>query len=157
MKTREWSYKNVPHKIIVEQFLNDEGNADLYDYKFMCFNGKVLCSFVCSNRHGSDGLKVTFFDNDWNVLPFERHYPKSEIPICKPKKFSEMICLAEELAKNIPFVRVDFYEVKEKIYFGELTFYPGSGMEEFIPESADFEMGSWLELPKAMRNGIRQA
>ena len=93
----------------------------------MCFNGKVYCTFVCSERFEGSGLKVTFFDRDWKRLSFERHYPSSEKVIFKPVHYYEMIRLAEELSKNIPFVRSDFYEINGQLYFGELTFYPGSG------------------------------
>lgn len=125
----------------------DFTNKELLDYKLMCFDGKVRCSFVCSDRFSEDGLKVTFFDNDWNMLPFERHYPKSSKPIAKPESFKKMVEFAEKLSQNIPFVRVDFYEVNGNLYFGELTFYPGSGMEEFRPESADYDLGQMIKLP----------
>lgn len=113
----------------------------------MCFNGEVKCSFVCSERYSKSGLKVTFFDNDWNVLPFERHYSKSSIPIEKPINFNKMIELAEALSDGISFIRIDFYEVSGRIYFGELTFFPGNGFEKFRPESIDYEMGRWIKLP----------
>lgn len=145
---REWPYKNVKPRIIAEKYMVDESGTELKDYKFMCFNGKVKCSFVCNDRTATDGLKVTFFDLSWNVMPFERHYPKSTKIIKKPKNYSKMIELAEDLAKNIPFVRVDFYEVNQQIYFGELTFFPGSGFEEFTPEDWDYKLGSWLKLPE---------
>lgn len=145
--TREWAYKNVPRRIIAEKYMENSSGEELMDYKLMCFNGKVKCSFVCSDRFSEDGLKVTFFDNDWNVLPFERHYPRSNKKIEKPQNFEKMIELAEVLAKDIPFVRVDFYEIDGKIYFGELTLYPGNGMEEFTPETMDYEMGKMLRLP----------
>lgn len=114
----------------------------------MCFNGKVKCSFVCSDRFNDDGLKVTFFDRDWNVLPFERHYPKSQTPILKPLNYDKMIAFSEKLSQGIPFVRTDFYEINRKLYFGELTFFPGSGFEEFTPELADKELGGWIKLPE---------
>lgn len=120
---------------------------ELLDYKLMCFNGKVQCSFVCSDRFNG-GLKVTFYDDNWNVLPFERHYPRSDKPIAKPQTYNQMVQLAEQLSENIPFVRVDFYEIDGKPYFGEMTFYPGSGFEEFIPESADYELGELIKLPE---------
>ncbi len=141
---REWPYKNVPRKIIAEKFMGGDSDEGLSDYKLMCFNGKVRCSFVCSER--AEGLKVTFFDNDWMRLPFERHYPASNKEIAKPVNFSKMIELAEILSKDIPFVRVDFYEIKGKIYFGELTLYPGCGFEEFTPEEWDEKLGSWIIL-----------
>lgn len=140
---REWPYKNVPKRIIAEKYMAD----NLNDYKFMCFNGKVVCAFVCSERYSKSGMKVTFFDNDWNVLPFERHYPKSEKKISKPVNLSKMIELSTILSKHIPFVRTDFYEIDGNVYFGELTFYPGGGFEEFTPEDADYEIGSWIILP----------
>lgn len=144
---REWPYKNVKPRIIAEEYLKDNKQDELIDYKLMCFNGKVKVSFVCNNRFSKDGLNVTFYDNDWNRMPFERHYPASKTEINKPASFNEMIRLAEKLSENIPFVRVDFYEVNGKIYFGELTFFPGSGMEEFTPEIWDYKLGDWLDLP----------
>lgn len=121
----------------------DEG---LKDYKFMCFDGKVKCIFAVTERFSEDGLKVTFFDIGWNQLPFERHYPRSVRPILKPYNLEKMLELAEELSRGIPFVRVDFYESGGKIYFGELTFYPGSGLEEFTPEEWDNTLGGWIDL-----------
>jgi hypothetical protein len=115
----------------------------------MCFNGEVKCSFTCTERYSDEGLKVTFFDRDWNVMPFERHYEKSRKEIQKPRNYDAMIQVAEKLSKNIPFVRVDLYEINGKMFFGELTFYPGSGMEEFRPDEWDYRMGEWLELPSA--------
>ena len=148
LEKREWPYKNVPRKIIAEKYMEDGlETLSLRDYKFMCFDGKVKCSFVCSDRRTKEGLHVTFFDLDWNILPFERHYPAMKNGIPKPLNYEKMIVLAEKLSKGIPFVRVDFYEIKGKIYFGELTFYPGSGFEEFSPLSADKWMGDFIKLP----------
>ncbi len=143
---REWPYKNVKPRIIIEKFLEDEKNEDLIDYKIMCFNGKAQCSFLCLNRRSKEGLNVDFYDLNWNKMPFERHYKQSNIVMEKPENYDLMIELAEKLAKNIPFVRVDFYDIKGKVYFGELTFYPGSGMEEFNPEEWDKKLGDLLVL-----------
>lgn len=144
---REWPYKNVKRKIIAEEYISNsviEEDDDLIDYKFMCFNGKVKCIFTCSERNSDQGLKVTFFDLDWKVLPFERSFPKSKIKIEKPKNFKLMVNLAEKLAENIPFVRIDFYEHNGKAFFGEYTFYPGCGFEKFSPEEWDKTLGDWL-------------
>ena len=141
---REWPYKNVKPRIIVEKYMG----AEIIDYKLMCFNGKMICSFVCTNRFSENGLNVTFFDKNWNKMPFERHYPMDRNAIEKPVNYDKMIDLAEKLSKNIPFVRVDFYEVNNKIYFGEMTFYPGCGFEEFNPKEWDYKLGSLIELPK---------
>lgn len=145
-KCREWPYKNIKPRIICEKYMVDESGVELKDYKFMCFNGEVKCSFVCLNRNLSEGLNVDFYDIDWNSMPFERHYPSSGKVIPKPKNYNKMIEFAERLSKDIMFVRVDFYEVNGKLYFGELTFYPGSGLEEFTPESYDYLLGSWIDL-----------
>ncbi|OAA86972.1 ATP-grasp fold amidoligase family protein [Clostridium ljungdahlii] len=143
---REWPYKNVKPRIIAEKYMVDDSSKDLKDYKLMCFGGKVKCSFVCTNRDLND-LRVTFFDRQWQKMPFERHYPVDSKNIQKPIGYGEMICLAEKLADNIPFVRVDFYNINGKIYFGELTFYPGCGFEEFTPEEWDHKLGNWITLP----------
>ena len=142
---REWPYKNVKPRIIVEKYMQDE-TEDLRDYKFMCFNGKVKCSFVCSNRNSEEGLNVDFYDLDWKKMPFERQYKNSKKILEKPKNYNLMIELAEKLTKENPFIRVDFYEIKGKVYFGELTFYPGCGFEEFHPQEWDEKLGEWIKL-----------
>lgn len=150
--SREWPYKNVKPRIIIEKYMEEEGYIQLNDFKLMCFNGKVKYTFVCSERDNQkEGLAVTFFDNDWNKLPFERHYRSSKKKIEKPKNFGKMIELAEKLAKNIPFLRVDFYEINNKIYFGELTFFPGGGFEEFTPEEWDYKLGEMIDLSKVKK------
>lgn len=118
----------------------------LRDYKLLCFNGQVKMSFVCTERYATDGLKVTFFDKDWKRMPFERHYRASSAEIQKPLTYGSMIRFAEKLSIGIPFVRVDFYETKGRTYFGELTFYPGSGYEEFNPEEWDRKLGDCMQL-----------
>lgn len=95
---------------------------DLIDYKLMCFNGKVKCSFVCTNRHSKEGIRVTFYNLSWEMMPFERHYPKDEQAIEKPQSYDQMIQLAEQLAVGLPFVRVDFYEVGEVPFLERLLF-----------------------------------
>ena len=149
---REYPYKNVNPKIIIEENIQPENEtSQINDYKLMCFNGKVKCSFVCSNRNTESGLYVNFYDKDWNPMPFERHYAKNPIEIPKPNQYDKMVELAEKLSKNIPFVRVDFYIVKNKIFFGELTFYPGGGVEEFTPDVWDLKIGEWIDLKKIKR------
>lgn len=152
--SREWPYKNVKPRIVCEKYMVDESEIELKDYKFMCFNGKVKCSFVCLNRNSSNGLNVDFYDMNWNPMPFERHYPNSGVILPKPKNFDKMVKFAEKLSKEMPFVRVDFYEINGRIYFGELTFYPGAGFEEFTPESFDYLLGSWISLPLNKAKGI---
>lgn len=145
---REWPYKNVKPRIIVEKYMEDNQAKELIDYKVMCFSGKAKMIFTCTERFG-DGLKVTFFDLDWNKLPFTRHYPASKKVIKKPKNFKKMIELSETLSHGITFVRMDWYEINGKLYFGEYTFFPGNGMEEFEPEKWDEKIGEWIDLSSA--------
>lgn len=143
---REWPYKNVEPCIIAEQYEKGE-TKELIDYKFMIFNGKFRCSFVCTERWSGEGLRVTFFDKDWNVMPFSRHYQRSEEEIKKPNCYDEMIEIAETLAKDLCFARIDLYEIDNQPAFGEITFFPGNGQEEFDPPEWDKRMGDWLKLP----------
>lgn len=145
---REWPYKNIHPRIIAEKYMYTPNSQELNDYKFMCFNGKCQMCFTCTERYSSDDVKVTFFDLEWNELPFERHHKKSEVSIPKPRKLEKMIQLSEKLAKNIDFVRVDFYEIENEVYFGEMTFYPGSGLEPFQPEIWDKKMGEKIVLSR---------
>ena len=121
----------------------------LTDYKFMCFDGKFEMAFTCTNRFSKDELRVTFFDKEWNAMPFERHYKKSDEPIDKPSNFELMILIAEKLSFGIPFVRIDFYETQNQLFFGEMTFFPGNGVEEFEPDFWDGKIGDLLYLNKA--------
>ena len=119
---------------------------DLTDYKFMCFGGEPRCAFTCTGRAEGD-LRVDFFDEDWNHMPFTRHYPNANAPKAAPRKLREMQDFARALSAGIPFVRVDFYEQGDRVLFGEMTFYPGCGFEEFAPEEWDERLGSWIDLP----------
>ncbi len=120
-------------------------STELTDYKFMSFDGEVRCVFTCTSRAKND-LRVDFFDLSWNHLPFERHYPNADVVPSRPKSLDSMIKAAETLSKNIPFVRVDFYDGPHRPLFGEMTFYPGAGFEEFAPEYWDEVFGSWITL-----------
>lgn len=148
MHGREWPYKNVPRKVFAEKYMESLNQSELIDYKLMCFNGKVRCTFTCTDRFNGKGLKVTFYDRDWKRMPFERKYPASPTEIPRPKNYGQMIDMAERLSQGIPFVRVDLYEVEGTVYFGEMTFFPGGGMERFRPIDWDYTLGEWLELPE---------
>lgn len=149
---REWAYKNVKPRILAEKYMVDEETRDLRDYKFFCFNGEPKMLFIATDRQQKDGvLKFDFFDLDFKWLDITqggRGHNKENVK--KPKKFKKMIELAKELSKNIPHVRVDFYEIDGEIYFGELTFYHDSGFKAFEPVEWDYELGSYLELPEKM-------
>ena len=145
VRAREWPYKNVKHRIIAEQYLEVEGG--LVDYKIHNFNGMPKLILVCKDRYNGSGLTEDFFDENWTHLNLRRpSHPNSAQPVPKPKCLGELIAVSKELSKGLPFVRTDFYIINNHIYFGELTFYPATGMHRFVPDSWDEKMGDWLRL-----------
>ena len=150
--TREWSYKSVKPRIIAEQYMEDETTKDLRDYKFFAFDGDVKMLFIATERQEKDSeTKFDFFDSDFNHLDFINGHPNADIPPAKPQNFELMKELASKLSKGIPHVRVDFYEVNGKVYFGELTFCHWSGLMPFEPHEWDEKLGDWIKLPPKTR------
>lgn len=146
LTNREWPYKDVPRKIIAEKYMEDAETGDLKDYKFFCFNGSPKFMYI-SNDNGIMP-HTDFFDMDKVALPFRLKDPPSLRKPSIPKQFEKMKNLAILLSKDIPCVRVDFYIVEGKIYFGELTFFHNGGFTKFTPCEWDKTIGSWLKLPK---------
>lgn len=147
---REWPYKNVPKRVIAEKFISPSQNsvtADLPDYKFFCFNGKVKFFKVDFGRFVEH--HANYYSTEGKLLNFGEKGldPDPNYPIELPINLGEMISLAEKLSENEPFLRVDFYNVNGKIFFGELTFYPASGMGQFNPTEYDDLIGNLLSLP----------
>lgn len=142
---REWPYKNVKPRIIAEKYMEDHIFGELRDYKFFCFDGEPKVMFIATDR-AKGKTKFDYFDLNFNHLNIIQHYPNSKEKIEKPKNFDEMIILARKLSKGIKHVRVDFYEVDGKIYFGEMTFYHFSGFQPFIPDKWDKIFGNWLNI-----------
>ncbi|MCD7847912.1 MAG: hypothetical protein LUG49_07820 [Oscillospiraceae bacterium] len=122
-------------------------SSELKDYKLFCFNGEPELTLVCSDRFSEQGLHEDFFDNNWTHQNIARpNTPNSVIPIEKPYCFDEMLSLSRKLSKDIPFARIDFYEIQKRPYFGEITFYPASGLNGFVPDSIDVELGRKISL-----------
>ena len=140
---REWPYKNVKKKVFAEKYLGD----NLSDYKFYCFNGYVDCCLVCVGRQEGK-TKFYFFDKDW----VRKKYNKSSLTVPedftlpKPVNYEKMIEVAAELSKGFPIVRMDFFDVEGEIYFGEFTFYPGSGYDANRLPPADLYFGKMVDL-----------
>lgn len=146
---KEYPYKNVARRVLVEEFLSESDNQDLIDYKIHCFNGVPKLILVCKDRYAPSGLTEDFYDCEWNHLNIRRpKHPNAKTLTAKPINLEEMLQVAKKLSQNIPFIRVDLYNVNGKIYFGELTFFPASGMTAFIPNEWDLKIGEWLTLPK---------
>ena len=140
---REWPYKNMKPLIIAEELLVDKTFERLRDYKFWCFNGVPIYMY-CTVKGGE--VFENFYDMDFSPVKinhgFKRHEPEFDKPMC----FDEMKNLAQKLSKDIPFVRVDFFEVNGKLYFGEFTFYDWGGMKPFGSMQQDLELGTLINI-----------
>ena len=143
---REWPYKNVKPRIIAEPYLEDYKYDELRDYKLFVFNNKHALTLICSER--SKKVKFTFFDNKGKFLDIHQCGAENDANVELPINYKKMIKLAEKLSKDTIQVRVDFYEINDKIYFGELTFFDSSGMGEYNPEEWDYKIGEMIKLPK---------
>ncbi|MCC8173661.1 MAG: glycosyl transferase [Odoribacter sp.] len=152
---REWPYKNVKPRIIAEKYMVYKSGFDLKDYKFFCFDGFAKAMFIASDRNveGED-TKFDFYDMEFKHLPFTNGHPNADCEIKRPDSFDEMKALAAKLSAGIPQVRVDFYDINGKVYFGELTFAHWSGMVPFEPEEWDKKFGEWIKLPDSIGGGI---
>ncbi len=143
---REWPYKDVKPRIIAEPYLEDTETKELRDYKLYTFNGTVKIIGVYTGRKSSAGTCTDFFDENYQHLPFVWVYPKAKRVPEKPDRFEEMKTLAEKLARGIPQVRVDFYEVDGKVLFGEMTFFTSAGVVPFESEEWDEKLGQMWDL-----------
>lgn len=144
---REWPYKNVVHRIIAEEYLEDDEAGALVDYKLHMFHGEPKLFAVISQR-GTGCPKADYFDADFHPLDIDWSYPHAEKLPPKPSHLADMKSLAAKLAEGVPYVRVDFYEVNGKVYVGELTFFDDSGFSLIKPESWNQKMGRWIALPE---------
>ena len=145
---REWPYKHVPKRIIAEIYIEPSNHLnDLLDYKFFCFNGKPEYCQVISGRNTTECSD--FFSVEWNHQPFHepRYLPFADEEPERPNQFEKMWEMAELLADGKPFSRIDFFNVGESVYFGEITFFPTSGFGGFDPESYDELFGRLIDLP----------
>ncbi len=143
---REWPYKYVKKKILAEQYLSDTGR-ELIDYKFYCFNGIPRFCQVITNRHTNE--TIDFFDMNWEHQPFvglTQSANNSNDQICKPLNYEKMINFSKKLGANTIFSRIDFYEVKGQLFFGEITFYPTSGFGCFRPAMWNTVMGNLIKI-----------
>ena len=152
---KEWPYKNVVHRIIAEEYVESRPDVDeLPDYKVFCFNGKPkFCQVVTGRIKGEPCFDT--FDLGWKHQPFRepKKYPNADPLPQKPLHYDEILKAAEKLAGNNEFSRIDFYEIGDKILFGEITFFPTSGMGGFDPEDYDLLLGRMITLPGTKRGG----
>lgn len=168
---REWPYKNVSPKIIAEQYIDVTQNTPLkcgdimsveelqceqglLDYKFMCFSGRVQALFLDigvvkgSSKHAENYYR-NVYDREFNLLPVKETRENYPLKIKMPDNFNQMVEIAEKLSSGLPHVRIDLYSIKGRIFFGEFTFFHGSGLSNFfVPKEWDKIFGDWIELPK---------
>lgn len=148
-KNREYPYRDVPHRLIAEQFLVNGSDNELKDYKFFCFNGKAEYCQLIADRTTDE--TIDFYDRQWIHQEFIGLNPdvhhSGKIEAC-PVNYEEMLYVADKLSTSIshPFVRIDLYNVNGKVYFGEVTFFPGSGFGRFSPNKWDRILGDMIHL-----------
>ena len=141
---REWPYKDVPHRIIAEQYIEGD-NGELNDYKVFNFNGEPRIIQIDYDRF--KGHQRNLYTTEWDRIHATIEYPTDENRnFSKPIVLDELIALCRKLSEGRPFLRTDFYIVNNRIYFGELTFFHGSGLELFTPQEFDEQLGSWITL-----------
>lgn len=140
--TREYPYKLIKPKVFAEMFLGET----IVDYKFYCFNGEPRFLYCGQGLTVDHSLKIDFFDLNWKRMPFYRTDYHRLGDIQRPKHLDEMIAIAKKLSRNVPFVRIDLFEVNEQVYFSEFTLCPASGLMPFVPKEYDRIIGDMLEI-----------
>lgn len=143
---REWPYKNVKPKIVAEKYMASPEQPSLNDYKFYCFNGEPKVMMIIIDR--GTNTKMNFYDMNFVKLDVQQCFPNFSQEIEKPKQFEEMKKLCKILSKDMPHVRLDFYIINEKVYFGEYTFFDSAGLDRFEPEKYDEIFGQYIDLEK---------
>lgn len=149
IQNREYPYKQVARRIIAEEYIQTDSGSDLIDYKFFCFNGRAEYCQVIANRTTDES--IDFYNRNWEhqefigLLPTAHHAPTSHD---MPENYNKMLNIADKLASEIssPFVRIDLYNVRGKIYFGEITFFPATGIGKFRPVEWDLRLGKMIKL-----------
>lgn len=141
---REWPYKDLTPRIIIEKYMVDESGCDLKDYKVLCFNGVPKLIETHLNRYNGNHKQI-FYDMDWKKTDIVQPGLSNDVDVAKPKTLNEMLELSKKLADGTSFLRVDWYDISGHLYFGELTLYDASG---FLPfeGSSDEDLGKIIEL-----------
>ena len=151
---REWPYKNVKPRIICEEFISQSNKVPI-DYKVMCFNEKAKLIEVHLNRFDTNHTQ-DFYDVNWNKTKISQGRSSSNIIIQEPVFLKEMLRLSELLAKDKYHVRVDWYEVSGKLYFGEITFFDASGFDLFDNPEDELMLGNWIDLDSNIHLNIKE-
>ena len=146
-RTKEYPYKNVKPKILIEKLLLNKNNEIPNDFKIHCFNGEPKLVYCSMDRLGEDYRVVL----DEKLKPIQMSWGKDPSKfrtanINIPKRIDEMFAIARKLSSNLPIVRIDLYDHDDQIYFGEMTFFQGSGFDPIFPKEMDYHIGSLLDI-----------
>lgn len=142
---REWPYKNIKPRLIIDEYLNDHTGNELRDYKWWCFNGVPTYMYLTIK---GENIYENFYDMDFNPVDINHGFPRHQPEFEKPSQFELMKELATILSKDIPFVRVDFFQIDNRVFFGEFTFFDWSGLRPFADFKTDEALGNLIQLPK---------
>ncbi len=146
LKTVELHYCEITPRIICERFIETDNGALPVDYKFFCLNGKVHCVMVCTGR-GAGQMYFDYFDRDWSrKLDYDRESSPDHVTIERPASYSKMVEIAEKLSRPFPFVRVDLYDERGRVIFGEMTFTPAACSDPGLTAEGEAAMGKMLKL-----------
>lgn len=143
----EWPYKNVTRRVLADKLLIDGNRKELQDYKWWCFNGEPKVMYI-TNKGALQQCEENFYDMEFKPLDIEHGFPRTVPEYEKPQQFEKMKELAGILSQGIPFVRIDFFVVEDKIFFGEFTFFDHAGLRPFEDNGWDEKLGSWILLNK---------
>ena len=141
---REYPYRDIKPMIMAEKYMVPEGQGDIEDYKFFCFDGKPEILFVATDR--SIDCKFDFYDMDFNHLDIVNIHPQSGKNIPRPSCFERMKEIASVLSRGIKFVRIDLYEIEGKVFFGEFTFFHGGGFWPMKPDEWEKKLGDLIKI-----------
>ncbi len=143
---KEWPYKDVKPRIIVEEVLNkDSKDTALTDYKWFCFNGEAKVMYI--GEDAGVNPSCCFFNMEYNKIDMKGVDPLMNVIPSKPSHFEEMKEIAKKLSKGMPQVRVDFYiDENDRLYVGEMTFFHSAGFGRFSPEEKELMMGNFIGL-----------
>ena len=141
---RDKQYRDIPKKIIADKYLDDGTGSELRDYKWWCFDGKPVYMYYTNK---GEHIYENFYDMEYNPVDINHGSPRLLPELPKPANFELMKDVAAKLSKNIPFVRVDFFDVGGHVFFGEFTFFDWGGLKPFKTYEMDLELGKLINLP----------
>ena len=144
---REWPYKNVKPRIIIEKYMEDKNLKVMRDYKFFCFDGEPKIMYISEGLENHKTASISFYDMNFNLIDCKRKdYKQLDYIPKKPINFDKMKEKSAILSKNIPHIRVDWYEINGNLYFGELTFFTCDGMLPFADNKWNKKLGEYINL-----------